>query len=347
MATHPSCRAAACNNRDSLTSRILAKWYGHYRKPIRPARHRETAARFDTAARLSRSAGDCRYGGGNLYVGKHDSRLNLQYVRPARVNLMQRRLLFMLVVVILAVVSAPFITPFDPLQTNTDALLQTPNAQHLLGTDHLGRDVFSRMMYGGQRTLLIATLATAFAVLPGLLFGLLAGSTSGWFDSIVMIFINAFLAFPGLLLALVVLTLIGQGALPLAIATGFAQIAAYARVTRSATITVKSMQYVEAAESLGATRWQVTIHHIMPNILPTLLAYASVVFSYSIINSAALSFLGLGGEPGIPDWGVMLSDGRSAFRLAPWGAFFPGLAITVTVMAANYFADQLTTQNTK
>ncbi len=242
-----------------------------------------------------------------------------------------------LVIWLIFVVAAPLAAPYDPLRTDPSHQLQAPSPDHLLGTDLLGRDVLSRAFYGGQHTLLIAALATAIALLPGVALGLLALAA----DRPVAVLINALLAIPGLLLALLIMTLLGQGALPLALATGLTQIAPCARVTRSAALSVRSLGYVEAARSLGATRWRLLRAHILPNIAVTVLAYAAVIFAYAILNSAALSFLGLGGEPGIPDWGVLLYEGRQAFRTAPWIAAAPGLSITLTIMLVNRAADRL------
>jgi peptide/nickel transport system permease protein len=178
------------------------------------------------------------------------------------------------------------------------------------------------------------------ATVPGITLGLV-GTFAG-VDHLVAVLINAVLAFPGLLLALLIMTLLGQGAVPLALATGITQIAPYARVTRSAVISIRSLGYVDAARGLGATRLRLVVAHILPNILTTILAYTGVIFAYAILNSAALSFLGLGGEPGVPDWGVMLYEGRQAFRSAPWIAAAPGLAITLTVILVNRAVDRIT-----
>jgi ABC-type dipeptide/oligopeptide/nickel transport system permease subunit len=236
---------------------------------------------------------------------------------------------------LLLVSIAPALAPYDPMETNPTAQFQTPNTHHLLGTDLLGRDVLSRVLYGGQHTLVIAALATGIAVVPGVSLGL-------WRSRLVGVLINAILAFPGLLLALVIMTLLGQGAFALALAIGITQIAPCARVTRAAVISVSTQTYIEAANSLGASRRRLIFRHTLPNILPTLLAYTGVIFAYSILNGAALSFLGLGGEPGIPDWGVMLYEGRQAFRTAPWIAAAPGLGITITVVLINRAADRIT-----
>lgn len=247
-----------------------------------------------------------------------------------------RLLLLWLIVFVLV---APLIAPFDPMDADPPHQLQPPTLGHILGTDLLGRDVLSRALHGGRHTLLIAGAATLIALFPGVLLGLLG--VVGWADRLVTIGINAVLAFPGLLLALLALTLLGQGALPLALATGIPQIAPCARVTRAALLAVRGQGYVEAAHGLGASRARLIVRHMLPNIMTTVLAYGGVIFAYAILNSAALSFLGLGGEPGIPDWGVMLYEGRQAFRTAPWIAAAPGLAITLTVVVVNRAADAL------
>lgn len=252
------------------------------------------------------------------------------------------RSIVLLALLLLFVLVAPLLAPDDPMRTDTINQLQPPNHDHLLGTDLLGRDVLSRALYGGQHTIMIAALATAIAFVPGILLGLL--STLNVADRWIAILINAVLAFPGLLLALLIMTLLGQGALSLALATGITQIAPCARVTRSAVVSVWSLGYIDAARGLGATRLRLIMAHVLPNILTTLLAYTGVIFAYAILNSAALSFLGLGGEPGVPDWGVMLYEGRQAFRSAPWIAVAPGFAITLTVILVNRAADQITKQ---
>lgn len=250
---------------------------------------------------------------------------------------MNARVQWVLLLFVAAILLAPVAAPYDAMRTDSANTLQAPNAAHWLGTDALGRDVLSRALYGGQHTLLIAGAATLIAVVPGVLLGLL--SAVGWLERPIAVLTNALLAFPGLLLALLVITLLGQGAFQLALATGLTQVAPCARVTRAAVKAVLAQGYIEAARGLGAGQGRIVSRYVLPNVMATVLAYAAVIFAYAILNSAALSFLGLGGEPGIPDWGVMLAEGRQAFRLAPWVAAVPGLAITLTVLLANRAAD--------
>jgi ABC-type dipeptide/oligopeptide/nickel transport system permease subunit len=238
--------------------------------------------------------------------------------------------------------AGPLIAPQDPMLTDPANQLQPPSQAHLLGTDLLGRDVLSRALYGGQRTLLIAGLATIIALVPGIVIGIISGLSSPLLDSGIQVFVSATLAFPALMLALVVLTLIGAGAFPLALASGVAQIALCARITRASVLEVRSQMYIQAAKSLGATPVRLIVYHVLPNIRLPLFAYAVVVFSFCVLNAAALSFLGLGGDLSVPDWGVMLADGRTAFRSAPWIGLAPGLGITITVLMLNSLAHDIT-----
>lgn len=243
--------------------------------------------------------------------------------------------------ILIVVMLAPFITSLDPMKTNPSQQFQPPSAIYLLGTDSLGRDVWSRVLYGGQSTLFMAALASVITIVPGVALGLIAGAGHRWFDLIIGTLTSALLAVPGLVIALVVLTLLGRGILSLSIAIGLSQIAPCTSVTRGAVQAVRSLIYIEAGYGLGATRRHILLHHILPNIQPTLAAYAAIIFGYSILNGAALSFLGLGGELGTPDWGIMLSEGRVAFRIAPWIGIAPGLVITATIWSANALADHI------
>jgi peptide/nickel transport system permease protein len=248
--------------------------------------------------------------------------------------------LLTLALIVAITIAAPLFAPFDPMQPFADRVMKPPDAVHWLGTDGLGRDVLSRVLYGGRRTLLIAAGATTTAILPGLLLGIVT-LLGRRLDQGVGVLINSLLAIPALVLALVVITLLGQGAWQIALATGCSHIAAYGQIARTAARSASLAEYVNSARAIGATRLWIIRRHILPTAAPTLLAYVGVIFSYSIINSAALSFLGLGGEPGIPDWGTILAEGRTTFRSAPWVGIVPGIAITVTVAAVNALADRL------
>ncbi len=235
--------------------------------------------------------------------------------------------------------AAPLLNLPDPRHALAAAHLLPPSAQHPFGTDTLGRDVLSRTLWGGQQTLLVAILGAGIAILPGLLLGIVAGYDQGWTDRLLMAGMDILLAFPNLLLGLAVISLIGPGRLSIALAVGLASLPAYARVIRTAVQTVRSAPYVDAAHAIGVPPHRVLLYHILPNIQETALSFAGVTLSWAILNGAALAFLGFSGDPATPDWGTMLSEGRTAFRLAPWIALPPGIAITLTIFAANRLAD--------
>ncbi len=234
----------------------------------------------------------------------------------------------------------PLIYQVDPLRTKPVIQFQPPSTDHLLGTDLFGRDVLSRVLHGGRFTLLIAGLATAVAVTLGVSLGMLAVMQRFYINDLALILINALLALPGILIALVILTALGRGGLTLVIALGLSQVASIGYTTRAAILTIKMMEYVEAARNLGATQFHILIHHLLPNALPSIMAYVGVVFSYTLLNGAALTFLGVGIEPGVPEWGVMLAEGRAALRIAPWIGLAPGIGITVTVWSVNALVDK-------
>jgi peptide/nickel transport system permease protein len=234
---------------------------------------------------------------------------------------------------------APLVAPADPMKTHAEAAIQPPSAMHLMGTDSLGRDVLARLLYGGQRSLIIAVIGVITASSLGLGLGLAASTPV--MGSVTVVLLNALLALPQILFGFVVLTLLGSNAVSLAVAVGSAQIASYAWIVYRAILQEQHQTHVEAAKALGASPFHILLVHILPGIQPTLMAYTGVVFSYCLLNSAAFSALGLGGELGVPDWGVMLAEGRAVFRSAPWVSVAPGLAILMTVSTVNALADQL------
>jgi len=250
--------------------------------------------------------------------------------------------LVILGVIIILSLLAPLIAPHDPLQTYSGEELRPPSARFPLGSDLLGRDVWSRVLYGGRLTLTVAVMALLIAVVPGLIVGMAAGYRGGIWDQTLSALIDALLAFPGLLLALSIVAIIGNGPAQVAFAVGFGGTPAYARIVRSALLAVKARPFVEAAYAIGATPRRVLLAHLLPNMLPTLVAFATVILSWAIVSAAALNFLGFGGELAAPEWGTMLAEGRQAFRVAPWAALAPGAAIMITLLAVNLCADSLT-----
>jgi peptide/nickel transport system permease protein len=242
-------------------------------------------------------------------------------------------------IIVIASLLAPWIAPYDPLHGENGQELQPPSARYVLGTDMLGRDVFSRVLYGGRVTLAVAVAALALTVVPGLVLGLLAGYAGGALDQAITALLNALLAFPSLLLALGIVAIAGNGPLQVAVAVGLAGMPSYARIVRGATRVVRASPYVEAARSIGAGPLRVLIVHILPNLAGPLIAFGTVILGWAIISAATLNFLGLGGTLSIPEWGAMLAEGRQAFRVAPWAVLAPGTAIMITLFAVNTLAD--------
>jgi len=245
----------------------------------------------------------------------------------------------------LAILAAPFIAAHDPLLTQPARQLEPPSAMHLLGTDYLGRDVFSRVLYGGRTTLTLSILATGLAVVGGIVWGVLAAASNRWLSSLMTSLIDAGLALPSLVVALVLLTVLGRGTTSLALAVGVSQMPFVARVVRNSVQSIQQKDYVLAAYSLGASWLHRAWFHVLPGIRAGLIAYALITFSYSILNAAGLSLLGLGVAPGIPEWGVMLAEGRTSFRQAPWVALAPGVMLVLLLVSLNRLADRYITIN--
>lgn len=252
-----------------------------------------------------------------------------------------RLALMLLAGVVLLSVLAPWLATHDPRRAIPADQFVPPSGEHLFGTDLLGRDVFSRTLYGGRRTLGIAALTALIALLPGLLIGMAAGYGGRWLDTGLMMVMDALLAFPSLILALALIAVLGNGVVQVALAVGMAGIPAYARVARAAVLEARALPFVEAARALGARPTAILWRHIAPTIAPPLLAFGGVTLSWAILNGAALTFLGFGGDIAAPDWGIMLADARASFRVAPWVALAPGVALSVTVYAINLLAGAL------
>jgi len=209
----------------------------------------------------------------------------------------------------------------------------------------LGRDVLSRLLWGGRRTLFVAVVATALALVSGAVVGIFAGTKDKIVGSIMQLVINSLLALPPLIVALVLLTLLEHGMWQMVVALTIGQVAGVAQVTRVATLQTYTQEYLLSAQALGAHWSRIVVRHVLPNLYDTIIAYATVTFAYTILNAAALTFLGVGNEPGEPDWGVMLAEGRRIFSSAPWVSLSAGIAITMTIMAINNLSHRTTTFN--
>ena len=268
----------------------------------------------------------------------------IEWTTPARRPLLRQPValaaLGWLVLVGMAAVCAPFWAPAGPLVTDVTQVLLPPTGCSL-GTDMLGRDVLARLIWGSRWTLGTGLVGLAVAVGLGLPTGLVAGTFGGWIEAVLMRVVDAFLAFPSLLLAMAVVALLGRSMVSVAVAVGLAAAPAYARVTRSAVLEVRVQPYVEAARALGCSEWRIMARHVLPNAAAPLVAFAATQLGWVLLNEAALNFLGLGVRPGVPEWGAMLAEGRGYLRDGPWVSTFPGLALTLTVLAANLLGDGL------
>lgn len=249
--------------------------------------------------------------------------------------------LVVLVALIVMAIIAPWITAYDPVALSPRDRLIPPGAEHWFGTDAFGRDVFTRVVYGARVSLQIGLIAVSLASLLGVTSGLLAGYFGGRIDNVVMRLIDVMLAFPGILLALAIVAILGPSLVNAMIAVGISASPTYARVTRGAVLQVKEQAFIEAAQQSGARAWRIISLHILPNVLGPIVVIATLGIANAIIAGAALSFLGLGAEPPTPEWGLMLSDGRNYLRHAWWITTFPGLAIMVTVLSMNLVGDGL------
>jgi peptide/nickel transport system permease protein len=246
-----------------------------------------------------------------------------------------------LVIVVLAALFASRIAPYSPTRQDFRVERQPPSAQHLMGTDEFGRDVFSRVIWGAQTSLEAGAVAATIALVIGLGLGMFAAFYGGRADNVIMRFMDVILAFPYILLAIAVVAILGPGLLNAMIAIAIVYIPHYARVVRGSVLSVRARDYVEAARALGASDGRVMLHHVLPNTMAPVIVTTTLIVGSAIIDTAGLSFLGLGTQPPTPDWGNMLSAGRSYVIDSPWIATFPGLAILVTVLAFNLMGDAL------
>ena len=241
-----------------------------------------------------------------------------------------------------AALFAPLISPWDPLSSDGAARLSpigTPG--HLLGTDEQGRDILSRLIWGGRASLLVGILPTVAAGLVALALGLLAGAAGGLTDHVIMRALDVFFAFPLVLLAIAIVGVIGPGMQNQMFALAVVLVPYSTRVVRTATLSVKPLEFVEAACALGASRARLLARHLLPNVLPPLLVYTSTLVGMMIVASAGLSFLGLGVQPPTPDWGVMVGNGRLVLYRAAHVATIPGIVIVVVALAFNFVGDGL------
>ena len=234
---------------------------------------------------------------------------------------------------------APWIAPYPPLQMHRSAIYAPPGWTYLLGTDELGRDILSRLLFGTRVVILVCFGATAAASLLGIGLGLLAAYCGRWVDDLTMRLADILLAFPAFLLAIALVAFLGANLFNIILVIALTRLPRYARLIRSSAISVKQLEYVQASRSLGAGHLRIVGRHILPNCLGPIVVYSTLTLGDSILTISGLSFLGLGIQPPTADWGVMLARGKEYLLTAPWIAFFPGMAIFCTVMAFNLMGD--------
>ncbi len=247
--------------------------------------------------------------------------------------------LIMVLVLVLLAILAGLVAPYNPTANNVRAALQPPSSYYYFGTDRFGRDVFSRVIYGSQISLMVALVSVALSASVGVTLGLIAGYFGGWLDNLLGRVMDVFFSFPPLLLAIGVAAMLGPGTnnAILAIAAVYAPL--FGRVVRGPVLVERSKEYVEAARVLGASAPRIILRHVFPNTLTPLTIQGTITFSYAILLEAYLSFLGLGIQPPNPSWGSMLQEGRTFLETAPWMSIFPGLAIMLAVLAFNLLGD--------
>jgi peptide/nickel transport system permease protein len=243
--------------------------------------------------------------------------------------------------IIVLAVAAPLLSGYDPLITAPAQQLSPPGWLHPLGSDLFGRDVWSRLVWGGRLSLSSGVTATLIAVLCGSAIGLLSGYAGGRWDASLMRGVDVLLAFPSLLLALAIVAALGTGLTSATVAVGIAGIPRFARVMRAAALAVRTEPFIEAARVVGCRPARIVVRHLVPNVLDTLVVLASLELGYALLNIGALSFLGLGAQPPAAEWGLMLTEGRAYLRTAPWISAAPGVAITLSVLAVNLVGDAL------
>ncbi|MEP7054918.1 MAG: ABC transporter permease [Actinomycetota bacterium] len=249
--------------------------------------------------------------------------------------------LVMIASVVLMALLAPWIAPQNPLHQDLLNTQASPGRAHWIGTDEVGRDQLSRLIHGSRIAVIVGVASIGIALVIGIALGALAGYFGRWWDTIIMRVADVFFAFPVIIGAIVIILVIGRGIMPVILSIGIFSWATVARLLRSSILSIRESEYVEAARSLGASRWRIVTRHILPNSLAPVLVYATVAVATAIVAEAALSFLGAGVKPGTPDWGAMISDGQKFFGYKDFLWFFPSIAVVYTVLGFVFVGDGL------
>lgn len=244
-------------------------------------------------------------------------------------------------ILVFVAIFAPYIAPHDPLQQNIMMRYQAPSSEHILGTDEMGRDILSRIIYGSRISLQVGLFSIGLALVIGVFLGILAGYYGGIWDMLIMRAMDIMLAFPSILLAIAIVAILGPQLRNAMLAIGIINIPRFARIIRSSALSIKESEYIAAAKMMGASDVRIIFNHLLPNAMAPLIIQTTLSIATAILEAAALSFLGLGAQPPTPEWGAMLSDARSSLQRAPWVATFPGIAIILGVLGFNLLGDGL------
>ncbi|SDN24177.1 peptide/nickel transport system permease protein [Paenibacillus sp. yr247] len=272
------------------------------------------------------------------------------YAPPTPWNMMVRRFkknrramvgLWISVIFIIVAILARWIAPYNPTVQNMQVMLESPSWSHLFGTDEFGRDIFSRIIYGAQISLMIGIVGVLISVIFGVALGTVSGYFGGKADMLIMRIMDIFMAFPSFLLALAIVSVLGPGMSNVMIAIGIFSVPTFSRISRSAVISVKNKEFIEAAKAMGGTHTFIIFKHVIPNSIAPIIVLSSLRIATAILTASGLSFLGMGAQPPTPEWGAMLSTGREYLRTAPHVSTIPGLAIMFMVLAFNMLGDGL------
>jgi ABC-type dipeptide/oligopeptide/nickel transport system permease subunit len=236
---------------------------------------------------------------------------------------------------------APLLAPYDPYAQNLSLTFHAPSLSHLFGTDEYGRDMFSRVLYGARLSQLEITVSVGIALAIGVPLGMLSGYAGGLTDQVILWFIDLLYAFPGIVLAILIVAILGPGLFNSLLAISIFAIPVYTRLARNLTLSLKRMEYIEAARALGAGPWRIVFHHILRNATVPILVQATLTAGDVVLTASGLSFLGLGAQPPLAEWGAMMAEGRNFLGVATYLTFFPGAAITLTALGLNLLGDGL------
>jgi peptide/nickel transport system permease protein len=249
--------------------------------------------------------------------------------------------LAIIIVLFFTAIFAPWLAPHDPMKVKTRDRLKPPSKEHLLGTDDMGRDILSRIISGSRISIMVGVVVVAISLSIGVPLGAISGYFGGKIDSILMRITDIFLGLPSLILALAIAAALGRGIMNTMIAISITWWPWYARLVRGQTLSIREMGYIEAARAAGGSSFRIVLTHVLPNCISPIIVTASMDMGYTILAAAALGFIGLGAQPPSPEWGLMVSIGRTYMMNYPWVATFPGLAILITVLGFNLVGDGL------